>query len=139
MSDKIKVGVGVLVFKDDKILLKRRKGAHAAGEYEDAGGGHLEYLESFEECARREIREEVGIEIRDVCFLCVSNIKQYDPDHYVDVGFVAKWKSGEPTIMEPDRCDEIGWYDIDDLPEPISEWTRNYLEAYKTQKNCFDY
>lgn len=138
MQNQTKVGVGVLVLKDNKILLKRRKGSHGAGEYEDAGGGHLDYMESFEECARREIREEVGIEIKNIKFLCVSNIRKYTPKHYVDIGFVADWASGEAKIMEPDKCDHIDWYDLNNLPEPLSEWLKFYLEAYKNKINCFD-
>ena len=52
MENHPKVGVGVMVLKDGKVLLTRRKGSHGAGEY-SFPGGHLEYMESFEDCARR--------------------------------------------------------------------------------------
>ena len=57
-----RVGVGLLIFKDGKVLMGKRKGAHGSGEH-SGPGGHLEHLESIEECARRETREETGIEI----------------------------------------------------------------------------
>src|SRR5215469_4737907 len=45
-----KVGVGVMILKDGKVLIGKRKGAHGAGEWAWPGG-HLEYMESFEDCA----------------------------------------------------------------------------------------
>lgn len=82
LSDKpqVKVGIGILVFKEGKglpagrqALLCKRKGSHGAGEY-GGPGGHLEFGESFIDCARRECREETGIEIKNIRFLCLSNI-----------------------------------------------------------------
>lgn len=57
-----KVGIGVMILKQGKVLLGMRKGSHGAGELAFPGG-HLDYMESFEDCARRETREERGIEI----------------------------------------------------------------------------
>ena len=50
---KPKVGVGVMILKDGEILLGKRKGSHGEGEYAFPGG-HLEYMESFSDCAKRE-------------------------------------------------------------------------------------
>jgi 8-oxo-dGTP diphosphatase len=97
-----KVGITVIIFKEGKILLGNRKNAHGNGEY-GGTGGHLEYMESFEECARRETKEEAGIEIENIKFLGLVNLKTYAPKHYVDIGFTADWKSGEPRVMEPDK------------------------------------
>lgn len=55
-----KVGVGVLVVKGNKVLLGKRKNAHGADEY-GGPGGHLEYGETIEQTALREIGEECGI------------------------------------------------------------------------------
>lgn len=132
-----KVGIGLAIFKDGKILLGKRKGTHGAGEY--AGpGGHLEHMESFEDCAKRETLEETGMEITNVRFLCLSNLKRYAPKHYVDIGIIADWKSGEPQVMEPEKLESWGWYDIDHLPEPLFGVEPNYIEAIKTGKNYFD-
>ncbi len=56
---KIRVGVGIMIFKDGKVLMGRRKGSHGAGEYAFPGG-HLDFGESFEDCAKRETLEEAG-------------------------------------------------------------------------------
>jgi 8-oxo-dGTP diphosphatase len=87
-----RVGIGVMILKDGKVLLGKRKGSHGAGEYAFPGG-HLEYMESFDDCARRETREECGIEIDNIRFQFVANIKQYAPKHYAHIGVLADLKT----------------------------------------------
>lgn len=139
MNERPKVGVGLLLIKDGNILLGKRKGAHGAGEY--AGfGEHLEGLESFEDGLLRELAEEGGAElnVHNLQFLCVTNLRKYAPKHYVDIGIIAEWKSGEPKIMEPDKIESWGWHDINNLPEPLFGVIGNYVEAYKTGKVYFN-
>lgn len=140
MSDeqRPKVGVGVVIKKDNSILLGKRRNAHGDGEY-SCPGGHLEYGESIVECAKRETLEETGVVIDNVQLLCVSNEKRYLPKHYVNIGVVADWKSGEPSVTEKDKFVEVGWYDLNDLPKPHFEMLENYLTALKTGRNFFDY
>lgn len=136
-TERPKTGIGILVFKDGKVLLGKRKGSHAPNVY--AGpGGHLEHLESFATCAKREAREEAGIEIDNIRFLCLTNFTKYAPKHYVDIGLAADWVSGSPQILEPDKCESWDWYDLDTLPEPLFHVTAHYIEAYETGKNYFD-
>lgn len=132
-----RVGVGVMIVRDGKVLLGKRKGSHGEGEYAWPGG-HMEYMESFEECAERETLEETGMQIHNVRFLRLMNLKEYAPKHYVDVGLVADWESGEPQIMEPEKIEEWNWYDIDELPLPLFSAIPSYIEAYKTGKNYWD-
>lgn len=136
-SHQVKVGIGVMVMKDGKVLLGKRKGSHGAGEY-SFPGGHLEYMESYLDCVRREVTEETGMEIDNIRFLLVANIKEYAPKHYAHIGFVADWKKGEPKLMEPEKCEGWAWYDIDHLPEPLFATLLTHIEAYKTGKNFFD-
>lgn len=132
-----KVGVGVLIFKDRKVLLGKRKSKHAGGVF-SAPGGKMDYLESFEQAVRREVAEECGLNIKDLKFLCIYNLKEYPPDHYVNFGFTADWDGGEPQLLEPDKFEEWGWYDLDHLPEPLFAMIPSYLEALKTGKVFFD-
>lgn len=139
MDDKItKVGVGIFLVRGNKILLGKRKNAHGEGEYAGAGG-HLEHLEDFEETVERELREEMGqdIKIRNIRFLSVTNLKKYEPKHYIDIGMTAEWISGEPKVMEPNKIECWEWFDIDDLPEPLFGVLPNYVEAFKTGKLYF--
>ena len=63
-----------MIFKDGKVLLGKRKGSHGVGEYAWPGG-HMEYMESFEGCAKQETMEETGVEIENLRFLRVMNLK----------------------------------------------------------------
>lgn len=136
-EQKPKAGIGVMILKDGKVLLGKRKGSHGAGEYAFTGGG-LEYMESFENCAKRETREEAGIEIKNVRFNCVSNVTAYPPSHYVHIGLVADWESGEPKVLERDKRESWGWYDLDNLPFPLFAFCKMEIEAYKGGNKYFD-
>lgn len=132
-----KVGVGIMVIKDGMLLLGKRKGSHGGGEY-SLPGGHLEYMESFQGCAEREVKEETGLEVKNTRFLGLLNNKKYDPKHYVEIAFATEWRSGEPKTLEPDKIGDWQWYSLNDLPQPHFSLLENYIEAYKTGKNYFD-
>ena len=131
-----KVGVGVMLFKDGKVLLTKRKGSHGAGMH-SFPGGHLEYMESFEECAQRETKEECGLEIKNIRFLYLTNVTKYAPKHYVHIGMIAEWAGGEPQTMEPDKAEEWKWYALDELPEPLFEFCAMSFDAHRTGRNYY--
>lgn len=138
LNNRPKVGVGVLIFKDGKVLLGKRRGTdHGDGDY-CPPGGHMEHMESFEECVRRETKEETGIEIKNIRFNLILNQKFYAPKHYINIGFMADWAGGEPQVMEPDKCENWGWYDLDNLPAPLFKTVPSHIEALKSGRNYFD-
>lgn len=125
-----KVGVGVYI-TDGKgnVLMMLRKSSHEPGTW-CPPGGHLEMGESFLECCKREVKEEVGLDIEDVEFLgAVNNIFSLEK-HYVNIDFLAKGVSGAPKICEPDKCAEIGWYQLDNLPQPLMLPTANLFKTH---------
>lgn len=134
---KPKVGIGIMIFKKGKVLLAKRKGSHGEGEY-SFPGGHLEFGESFEGCAKRETQEETGIEIENTGFLFLANIKKYAGKHYVHIGLIADWKNGEPKVLEPEKSENWDWHALDNLPEPMFEMCKLSFESYKTKQNYFD-
>ena len=136
-AERPRVGIGVMIWKDGKILIGKRRVSHGKGEYAWPGG-HLEYMESFEQCAKREVKEEADIEIENVRFVRLLNMKNYPPRHYVDIGLAADWKSGVPKVMETDKCESWDWYDPENLPAPLFAALPYYFEAVKTGKNYFD-
>lgn len=133
-----KVGVGLFIIRKGQTILGRRLGSHGAGEYGGCGG-HLKPGETFEAAARRELAEEMGpnLQIKNIRFLCLTNLRRYQPKYYIDVGLVADWVLGEPQVMEPDKVESWGWFDLDNLPEPLFSPISNYATAYKTGQNCF--
>lgn len=119
------VGVGVLVWRHNKIILYKRHGSHGQDTW-SIPGGHLEFSESWEECAKRETFEEFGVTIKNVRFLAVTNdIFPEDGKHYVSIWMEADLDEGEPRSMEPDKITDVGWYSLKALPSPMMEpcWT----------------
>jgi 8-oxo-dGTP diphosphatase len=135
--ERPRVGVGVTILREGRVLLGRRRGSHGAGEY-STPGGHLDYLESFEDCARRETREECGLEITGVRFQFLANVGLYAPRHYVHVGLLAESDRGQPRLLEPEKCEGWAWYALDSLPAPLFEMTRLAMEALRAGIACFD-
>lgn len=136
MEQNIRVGAGAIVIKDGKTLLAKRKGSHASGSW-GSFGGHVDFGEHPTEAVKREAMEELGIEIGNFKFMtCMSFVK--DGKQYLDVSFVAELLSGEPKICEPDKIEEIGWYALNDLPNPLFEPVRIVLEAIKTGQQYFE-
>ena len=129
------VGVGVVFVREDRVFLARRQGAHGEETWASAGG-HLEWGETLEECARREALEELGVVVGNLHFLCFSNIIAYDR-HYVDVEFLGDIGDQEPQLAEPDAFSEYGWFPLDDLPEPLFVAAMYALESYRSGKHYF--
>ncbi|MEK9157368.1 MAG: NUDIX domain-containing protein [Patescibacteria group bacterium] len=132
-----KVVICVMVQKDGKTLLNFRKGSFAANMFGMAGG-KLENMETFQQAADRECLEEAGITIGPLRFVCIMNNHLHNPHHFVNLGVVADWVSGEPQVLEPEKCASWGWYDLDDLPQPLTEVTTCLMKAYKTGQSYFD-
>lgn len=119
MSKRPKVGIGVAIIKDNKILLGKRKNSHGNGSW-CYPGGHLELAESWEECSRREVKEEAGIEIKNLRFGTVTNdIFETEDKHYITLCLVADFDSGEVKLMEPDKCEKWDWFEWEKLPKPL--------------------
>ena len=129
------VGVGVVLVREGRVFLARRQGAHGEETWASAGG-HLEWGETLEECARREALEELGVTVGGLQFLCISNIIAYGR-HYVDVEFLGDIGDQEPQLAEPEAFSEYGWFPLDDLPEPLFEAARYALESYRSGQTYF--
>lgn len=128
MDKRPRIGVGVIVIKDGKVLLGERKGSHGEGAWQFPGG-HLEYREAIEACALREVEEETGIHIKNLRYGPFTNdIFEAEDKHYVTLYVLADYLSGIPEVREPDKCGQWGWYDWHQLPEPLFVPIENLLK-----------
>jgi 8-oxo-dGTP diphosphatase len=119
MDQKPQVGTALIITRDDKVLLMKRKGPHGQGTW-CTPGGHLDFGETLEGCAAREAREEVGVEAMDVHFRAVTNdVFEETGKHYITVWMEAESFSGEPVIASEREASEIGWFAWDALPSPL--------------------
>lgn len=127
-SKRPKVGVGVAVIKGGKVLLGKRKNAHGEGTW-SFPGGHLEYNESWENCAIRETFEETGLSIKNVRFGTVTNdLFHKEQKHYITIIMLSDYDRGDLCLMEPDKCEQWEWFTWDKLPSPIFVSIENLLK-----------
>jgi len=112
-----KVGIGVLIFNEQNILLGKRIASHGVGTWSPPGG-HLEFGESFEECALREVQEETGLTLTHPEFLAVTNDVFADENkHYVTIFMVAQAPEDQVVKnMEPEKTASWEWINIHKLP-----------------------
>lgn len=126
-------GVGLLVFNNEnKILMQLRT------DYNQWGfpGGSMELGESFEEVASRELKEETNLEIDDLKLIKVlsgkNTYREYpNGDKLYDITaiFVIKKYHGELKIND-DESKKLDWFDINDLPENMTSYTKNYIQKF---------
>jgi mutator protein MutT len=135
MEKQIKVGVGVMIVDDNKILLGHRveKAEDTGGIYEPdcwtLPGGKQEYEETMVEAAIRECKEETNLDISDLKVFTASD--SFQPDsHYVTINFITASYSGELKIMEPEKIDKWEWFDINELPQNIYTPSKNMITEY---------
>lgn len=126
------VGVQAAVFNDGGVLLQRRRNVFGSGSW-GLPGGHLEFGESFEEAAARELEEETGLQATDLRTVIPHNTA-YELTHYVQIAVeVVSWE-GNPAIREPDRCSGLEFFDRYALPEPLFEPSRAILDHLFNRK-----
>jgi len=122
------VGIGVIVVKEGKVLLGKRKNSHGAGCW-SFPGGHLEMHEAWNECARREVLEETGLAIDNLKFVAATNdVFPEENKHFITLFILACYHSGILTNMEPEKCSEWDWFSWDNLPKPLFLPIENLLK-----------
>lgn len=122
-----RIGVGVIVLRDNRVLLGKRKGSHGSGTW-SFPGGHLEWGESLDACARREVLEETGVIVRNVWHVAFTNdVFAAEGKHYVTLYVAADYESGTPRVAEPEKCEQWAWFSWGALPTPLFLPIQNLL------------
>lgn len=128
----IRCAVYLILVKDDSVLLSRRfKTGWKDGNY-SLVAGHIDGNETVSTAMLREAKEEIGITIRPENLRPATVIHRYYPDQeYIDFFFVSEQWEGEPQILEPDKCDDISWFKLDELPSNLLPYVKEAIEKYK--------
>lgn len=126
-----RVGLGILVFNEQKLLLGERKGAHGAHSFAPPGG-HLEFGETFTTCAARELQEETGINVQKFEVIGFTNdIFQQEAKHYVSIFLAARYPSAQSIInKEPEKVLNWDWHALDHLPDQLFLPLANLIDSH---------
>jgi 8-oxo-dGTP diphosphatase len=117
-----------------EVLLQLRSGTGFMDDHwAAAAAGHIEKGESVFEAAAREAAEEVGVTDVQLEPLCAMHRRYSDEpvDQRVDYFLLARSWSGEPRILEPDKCADLRWFGLEELPKPVVPHELAVLEAMR--------
>lgn len=131
MSEQPRLGCGAAIVQNGRLLLVRRLREPEAGCW-GLPGGKVDWLEPVEQAVRREIEEELAIRLTSLRLLCVvDQIDAQRGEHWLAPVYLADAFEGEVRNVEPEKHDDIGWFALDSLPEPLTVATRSALPALK--------
>ncbi|MEU7283445.1 NUDIX domain-containing protein [Streptomyces sp. NPDC045431] len=132
----VPVDVHLLAVRDGgqgpEVLLSRRAGEVYASGLWHAPSGHVE-RETVVDAVVRETREETGLVVDPADVRAAVTVHHRPPDGQARVGFffeVRRW-NGTPRVKEPDKCDAVEWFPLDEPPEPMVAYCRAGLDAYR--------
>ena len=118
----VRVACYMFIFVGKKVLLMKRDKTTCYGGFYTVPSGHLDENESPLQCVIRETLEEIGIRVNEAEFSSVIHRVSKNPPKgcqsidYIDFFFVCRSFTGIPKIMEPEKCSEIKYTNIDELP-----------------------
>lgn len=129
MNETIRVGCGAVIMQDGKILLLKRVRAPEAGHW-GIPGGKVDWLETLEHAVKREIAEEVGLQLDSLELLVnVDQIDTEKAEHWVAPVYRVTAFTGQAVVQEPEKHSGMDWFELDQLPEPLTIATRTALHA----------
>lgn len=115
-KERPRIGVGVVVRQNGRVLLGQRLGSTGSGHW-GFPGGHLEYGEEVEECAARELFEETGLKARSIRVGPWTNDTM--EKHYLTLFAFVDSFEGEVQLKEPGKCLGWHWFEWNALPQPL--------------------
>lgn len=128
-GERPQVGIGVIIRKGNRVLLGMRQSSHGRGAW-SLPGGHLEFGERIEACAKREVKEETGALISVVRHgPFTDDIFDQEGKHYITLFVVADYVSGDIEAREPEKCEGWKWFEWKDLPRPLFLPIQNLLKT----------
>lgn len=128
------VAVHLLLIKNKQILLSRRfNTGYQDGNY-SLPAGHVDANESCLEAIIRETREEVGLDLQKENLNFAHVVHRFEDRESIDFFFSCeKWR-GEPKNMEENKCDDLSWFPLNELPENTVPYIRECIEKYLQQE-----
>lgn len=122
-----------------EILLQKRQGTgYMDGYWDFSASGHVKKREPFAEAICRELQEEIGVFVPKHALKHIY-LNQQLGSGYVQVFFITSFWEGTPKIMEPDKCAELEWFEIDHLPDKTLDYVENAIKALDDDAKTLGY
>lgn len=132
----VPVSVHLLLIKENKILLMRRKDTGFADGFYSMPAGKLEPKESVENAIIREVKEEINIDIKNETLKTIQVMNRNGIDRErIDYFFTVDRWNGEIKNNEPNKCDDLKWFDLDYLPENTIPYIKEAIINYNKKIN----
>lgn len=133
MRFKLVSAVHLFLTRHNRILLLRRcNTGYEDGNY-SVVAGHLDGREEVKAAMIREAREEIGIDILRDDLEVVGVMHRLSDDERIDFFLQASEWAGEIKNLELDKCDDLSWYPIDELPDNVVPYVKRALDNYRRQ------
>ena len=131
MRSKFPVAVHIFFLRDTQILLMRRFNTG----YEDGKlsvvAGHVDAGETVTQAVIREVGEEVGVVLDPKGIQIVHVMNRKSEDERIDFFMAVRQWSGEIVNMEPNKCNELAWYPVTNLPQNTVPYVRHAIECFQ--------
>jgi 8-oxo-dGTP diphosphatase len=135
--DFIGVGCGAFIVneKNELLLMKRGKASKLRVGDWIIPGGTVEFNETISAALKREVKEEVGLDIAIHSSLVhVEDILVDEGQHWIGHQFLCSVIGGTLENKEPHKCEYLGWFPLDNLPEPLAPQAKMALALYLEQR-----
>jgi ADP-ribose pyrophosphatase YjhB (NUDIX family) len=131
MRSKFPVAVHLFFLLDHQVLLLRRfNTGYEDGNY-SVVAGHVDSGETVTRAAIREADEEVGVVLQPQDIQVVHVMNRKSEEERIDFFVVVNRWAGEITNNEPKKCDHLGWFPEEFLPDNVIPYVRQAMESYR--------
>lgn len=126
--------VHLFFIREKQILLSRRfNTGYRDGDY-SVPAGHLDGGETVTAAGCREALEEVGVALTESDLAFSGVMHRIEDEERVDFFFLVRSWPSEPFNNEPDKCDDVRWFDIESLPDNTVPYVRQAIENHLAKR-----
>ena len=136
-ANELPIGINALIINEhNQIVLGLRAGHRGGAGTYGLVGGKTQNGESIEETARREIKEETGLDVNleDLEVINMFTTQSTADVMFYQIGVLVKKYSGQPKNLEPKKCDELKFFNLDNLPTNLFLGTKGNIDLYLKNK-----